>query len=113
MAFLGIGRSKWNKIGKKAKSTFVGVKQTAGKGAMQTGKVLTTAGKVATIAGKAGVTATPFVTALNPALGATLATGSAGALAGGSLAKISGRGLKAAAKGKGGKFDAKRALMRD
>ena len=102
MGFLGIGKSRFTKIGTKAKGVVLG-----------TGKVVTMAGKVATVAGKAGVTATPFVTALNPALGATLATGSAGALAGGSLAKISGRGLKKTAKGKGRKFDAKRALMRD
>ena len=102
MGFLGIKNSNILSIGKKIKRATIGG-----------GKALTTVGKVATVAGKAGDVATPFVTAINPAAGALLATGSAGALAGGSLAKISGRGLKKTAKGKGKKFDARRALMRD
>lgn len=106
MGFLGIGKSKWDRVGRKTKTASIGA-------AKNLGKASTTFGKVATSAGKAGVVATPFVTALNPAAGAALATGSAGALAAGSLAKISGRGLKKVSKGKGKKFDAQRALMRD
>jgi hypothetical protein len=102
MGILGIGKSRFKKVGTKARGAMLGA-----------GKVTTTGGKIATVAGGAGVVATPFVTAINPAAGAALASGSAYAVAGGGLAKISGRGMKKTSKGKARKFDASRALMRD
>ena len=113
MGFLGLGNSKWNRIGQRGKSTMIGLKQHARVGAMQSGKVLTTVGKGGQIAGKAGMALTPAVTALNPAAGLVLGTKSAKVYAAGSVAKVAGRGLKHASKGKLGKFDPGQALMRD
>lgn len=123
MGFLGIGNSRFRKIGAKGKSTFIGVKQgvkkgvaavapVAKKGALAGGKVLTTAGKVAFTAGKVGVAVAPMVSAFDPKAGMALGQLSGKAVAGGTLAKMTGRGLKHASKGKLANYDPARAAMR-
>lgn len=102
MGFLGIGKSRINMLGNKARGVMLG-----------TGKVMTTVGKGGQIAGKAGLALTPAVTAFNPAAGLVLGGKSAKLYAAGSIAKVGGRALKKGSKGKIKKFDAKRALLND
>ena len=97
MGFLGVGKSKWNKLGRKAKKATLG----ASKGLVTAGKIGVIGGKVAMavapeLAMLGAVTAQPEIVAGAKALGASGAV----AVEGGRAAKNIGRVARQNTRGK-------------